>query len=149
MLGEGRHVFIRLCSRHKGPISAIARCRLDSVSDCSIEILVKYDCRKKYGEGDNRVGRSSKNSNTTNSDWVQSECCEWKIEWRSCNEFEISVTSWIELDDESDARIHVQFSDSGDHYVCDLEEWECSEDAVPKELGDAAGCFNTFPVQAL
>jgi hypothetical protein len=128
---------------------AIAQCRLGSVSDCSTEILVKYDCRKKYGEGDDRVERSSKNSDTTSSDWVQSECCEWKTERRSCNEFEISVTSWIELDDESEARIHVQISETGDHDVCDLEEWECSEDAVPKELGDAAGCFITFPVQAL
>jgi hypothetical protein len=128
----------------EGQISAIARCRLDSVSDCSIEILVKYDCRKKYGEGDDRVGRSSKNSDTTDSDWVQSDCCEWKIEWRSCNQFEVSVTSWIELDDESDARIHVQFSDSGDHYACEVEEWEWSEDAVQNERGYAAGCFITF-----
>jgi len=128
----------------QGPTSAIARCHIYAPQGCSIEMLVKYDCRKKYGEGDDRVGRSSKNSDTTNSDWVQSECCEWKMEGSSCNKLELGVSSWIELDDESDARIHVQFSDCSDHYACELEKLECSEDAVPKELGDTAGCFNTL-----
>jgi hypothetical protein len=34
----------------KAPKLAIARCYLDSASDCSIEIWVKYDWKKKYGE---------------------------------------------------------------------------------------------------
>ncbi len=132
-----------------GQKPAIARCCLDLSSNCSIELIVKYDWRKKYGEGDDVIQRQSEDDDTANSDWVQSECCEWKIEESSCNKFEISVASWTELDDESAARIHVQFSDSGDDYLCDLEEWECSEDAIQKGLWYAAGCFNTFPVQAL
>jgi hypothetical protein len=115
---------------HQGPTSAIARCHIYALQGCSIEMLVKYDCRKKYGEGDDRVDRSSKNSDTTNSNWVQSECCEWKMEESSCNNFEITVTSWIELDDESDAHIHIQISDSGHHFVCEFKEWESSKDGV-------------------
>jgi hypothetical protein len=146
--GEGMFLF-DFEHDDNSPGAAVARCRLDSASECSIEILVKHDWRKKYGEGDDVIQRRRKDDDTAKSDWVQSECCEWKIEGSSCNKFEISATSWIELDDESDTRIHVQFSDSGDHCICDLEEWECSEDAVQNELEDAAGCFNTFPVQAL
>jgi hypothetical protein len=132
-----------------GDKSEIARCRLDSISDCSTEILVKYDWRKKYGEGDDGDQGNNKNDDNAKSDWLQSDCCEWKVEGSNCNKFEISVNSWVEVGANSEACIHVEFSDTADHDDCDLEEWECSEDALQKELGDSAGCFITFPLQAL
>ncbi len=108
----------------KAPKLAIARCHIDSVSDCGIEIWVRYDWRKKYGEYDEGNGEKSETIGTTDPCWMQSECCDWKIQGRSCDQFKMSVSSWIELDDKSDAYIHVVFSDSADHQVCDFEEWE-------------------------
>jgi hypothetical protein len=118
--------------RDKGvPQSAIARCHLESISDCSIEIWVKYDWEKLYGEDDDDE-RSESNEITggPESEWVQSECCEWKIHSNSCDEFDLTVSSWIELDDRSDAYIHVEFSDAGNHDCCEdenLEEDEVSQ----------------------
>lgn len=114
----------------KAPKSTIARCYLDSVSDCSIEIWVKYDWKKKYGEDNERDEGDSETCVTTDPDWAQSECCEWKIQGKSCDQFEISISSWIELDDKSEAYIHVEVFDSSEHDVCCLEEWECPADVT-------------------
>jgi hypothetical protein len=119
----------------KAPKSAVARCHLDSDSDCRIEIWVKYDWRKKYGEdGEGNVDTSGTRG-TTDSDWVQSECCEWKIQGKSCSEFQLSLSSWIELDDKSDAYIHVEFFDSGNHDDCDGEEGEDDFSQISGQVG--------------
>ncbi|KAE9378240.1 HET-domain-containing protein [Stipitochalara longipes BDJ] len=120
------------------PESSIARCRLDSVSDCSIEIWVKYNWEKLYGEQDDEKDEQEVeddgNSSPRRPEWVQSECCEWKIHGKSCDEFNLIVSSWIELDDKSDAYIHVQFSDSGNHDYCEDENWEDNVSQVPGQV---------------
>lgn len=146
---DGRIFSFYIDPVQKVPKSAIARCHLESLSDCSIEIWVKYDWRKNYGEDIGGDKRDSEISGATDSDWVQSECCEWKIQGRSCNQFEMSVSSWIELDDKSDAYIHIEFFDSADHDVCSLEEWEYPGDITQRENGDgqAVGLLPVYSVQ--
>ncbi|KAN0108595.1 HET domain containing protein [Hyaloscypha variabilis] len=113
------------------PQSAIARCHLDSISECSIEIWVKYDWEKLYGGEDDDDDDDDEATSAIESEWVQSECCEWKIHSKSCDEFDLMVSSWIELDDRSDAYIHIEFSDAGKHYHCEdeilVEEEEVSQ----------------------
>jgi hypothetical protein len=119
------------------PQSATARCHLESISDCSIEIWVKYDWEKLYGEDDNDEERSESDEITERpgSEWVQSECCEWKIHSKSCDEFDLTVSSWIELDDRSDAYIYVEFSDAGNHDCCEDEYSEEEEDSqIPGQV---------------
>jgi len=108
------------------PQSVIARCQLDSIADCSIEIWVKYDWEKLYGGEDD--DNDDEVTGAIESEWVQSECCEWKIYSKSCDEFDVMVSSWIELDDRSDAYIHIEFSDAGKHYDCEDEILEEEEE---------------------
>ncbi|PMD44493.1 HET-domain-containing protein [Hyaloscypha variabilis F] len=112
------------------PESAIAICNLYSISDCSIEVWVKYDWEKSYGEDDDDEESSESDEITmgTESESVQSECCEWKIYSKSCDEFDLKVSSWIELDDRSDAYIHIELSDAGNHGCCEDEILEEEEE---------------------
>ena len=107
----------------RAPSSTIARCHFSSLSHCSIEIWVKYDWRNKYGEDISGDDGNERKSGDTDTDWARSECCEWKVQGRSCDQFKMSVSSWIELDDISNAYIHIKFFTSTDHDVCGGADW--------------------------
>jgi hypothetical protein len=93
--------------------------------------------KKKYREtGEENEGKSESKS-ITDFDWMQSGCCEWKTQGVSCNQFEMRVSSWIELDDKSDAYTHVEFFDDANHDVCSFEEWEHPADITQEENKDS------------
>lgn len=86
--------------------------------ECKMTMAVKFNTDRAYGLTDTRTMEHDPKG-TNASRWHESTCCDWRlVESEACSRAMLSATSWVEVSQNDEPWIHLEFLDEGNHEQC-------------------------------